>query len=319
MPMRPLEGKVALVAGATRGAGRGIAVALGEAGATVYCTGRSVKGAPATEGRAETIDETAARVDAAGGRGIALRVDHRDEAQVRALFGRVRAEAGRLDVLVNDIWGGDPSTEWGTPFWKMDVQKGLRVLETGIHTHLLTARHGLEMMVERGAGLLVEVTDGDSFSYRGSLFYDLVKTSVIRLAWAFHEELRGTGVASLCVTPGFLRSEAVLDHFGVSEANWREGGTKDPNFLHSETPLFVGRAVAALAADPRVAERSGRVHASWDLAKVYGFVDADGRRPDWGTHFRAMYGNVQPRADEAFYSYWDGWQKLKASMDPPTP
>ncbi|HWH09261.1 MAG TPA: SDR family oxidoreductase, partial [Candidatus Thermoplasmatota archaeon] len=285
--MKPLHGKVAVVAGATRGAGRGIATALGEAGATVYCTGRSVRGAIATEGRTETIEETAERVTQAGGVGIPVRVDHLDEPQVKALFERVRREQdGRLDVLVNDVWGGDALVEWGKPFWEADAQQGLRMMRTAIGTHLLTARHGVPLMVERGAGLVVEVTDGDTGRYRGTLYYDLVKNGVIRLANAMHEELRPRGVTALAVTPGFLRSEAMLDHFGVTEANWRDGARKDPNFLASETPLFVGRAVAALAADPFVARKGGRVWASWTLSDEYGFADADGSRPHWGRHWR---------------------------------
>lgn len=317
---KPLEGKVALVAGATRGAGRGIATALGEAGATVYCTGRSVRGAVATPGRRETIDETAERVSAAGGRGIAVRVDHRDEAQVRALFERVRREQGRLDVLVNDIWGGERLTEWGRPFWEMDAQKGLEMLRTALDTHLLTARHGVPLLVERGEGLVVEVTDGDTGRYRGSFFYDLVKNAVIRLASAMQEELRGHGVTALAVTPGFLRSEEMLDHFGVTEADWIEGAKTDLNFAASETPLFVGRAIAALAADPQVSRKGGRVWGSWTLSDEYGFADADGRRPHWGRHFVQTYGDKWWKPlDDTFYAYWGGFPALRETMGLPQP
>ena len=317
---KPLAGRVALVAGATRGAGRGIATALGEAGATVWCTGRSVTGlnasaaasgssaqAPAgqTTGRPETIDETAALVTKAGGRGIAARCDHLDEAQVKALVARVREESGHLDILVNDVWGGDALADWEHPFWEQDVQKGLAMMRTAIDTHLITARHAAPLLVERGAGLVVEITDGDHGGYRGTLYYDLVKNTIIRLAFAMHDELKPKGVTALAVTPGFLRSEAMLDHFGVREENWREGAKKDPNFIASETPLFVGRAVAALAADPRVAQKGGRVWASWTLSDEYGFVDADGGRPHWGRHWQKAYGHAYYRPyDDGFYAYW---------------
>ncbi len=293
--MKPLLGNVAVVAGATRGAGRGIAVMLGEAGATVYCTGRSVRGDLATKGRPETIDETAEMVTARGGEGIAVRVDHTDEAQVEALFARVEEEQGYLDVLVNDIWGGDELTEWGKPFWKLSQKKGLLMLEGAIHTHIITSRHGVPLMVERGAGLIVEITDGDFLGYRGNLFYDLVKVSVIRLAYAMAHDLSERNVTALAVTPGFLRSEAMLDHFGVTEDNWEDGAKKDPSFAHSETPFFLGRAVAALAADPHVAAKAGGVFASWTLAKEYGFKDVDGRQPDFGAYFAGMIEEILNR------------------------
>jgi len=297
----PLEGKVAVVAGATRGAGRGIARALGEAGAVVYCTGRSVRGNPVTPNRPETVDETAEMIDAAGGTAHAVRVDHADEGQVAALFERVRREQQRLDILVNDIWGGEDLTEFGKTFWEVSVDKGFRMLRQAIDTHIITSRHGAPLLLETGGGLIVEVTDGNSFGYRGNLFYDLVKSSVIRLAFGMAYELRRRSVAAIAITPGFLRSEAMLEHFGVTEANWEEGAKKDPNFAASESPRFVGRAIAALAADPDVAKKSGRVLASWDLAEEYGFTDADGRRPHWGKHFEKTYGSRIPAMDEAFY------------------
>lgn len=299
--VRPLAGRVAVVAGATRGAGRGIARMLGEAGATVYCTGRSshagLSANAVLDGRPETIEETAALVDAAGGIGIPVRVDHGVEAEVIALFERVKADHGRLDVLVNDIWGGDPLTEWSTPFWRLDLAKGRRMLDSAVWTHVITARHGAPLMVAQGAGLIVEVTDGDFLGYRGTLFYDLAKLATIRLGYAMAKDLAGTGVTALTVTPGFLRSEAVLDHFGVAEANWRDAAAIDPHFAQSETPCFVGRAVAALAADPRVGERAGGVHASWTLAKAYGFDDIDGRRPDWGSYFEDVVDTIAARAE----------------------
>jgi NAD(P)-dependent dehydrogenase (short-subunit alcohol dehydrogenase family) len=284
---QPLSDRVAVVAGASRGAGRGIAVELGAAGATVYVTGRSVRGRRSEMNRPETIDETARLVREAGGQGIAVRVDHTRPDDVRALFRRVAAERdGRLDVLVNDIWGGDPLTEWGTPFWEHSLVNGLRMHELAVTTHIITSWHAAPLMAARGSGLIVEVTDGESDRYRGSFFYDLAKASVIRLALAQAEDLRPHGVSAVAITPGFLRSEAVLEHFGVREVNWREAVARDPHFAASETPRYVGRAVAALAADPAVASRSGSVLTSWDLAREYGFTDVDGSRPDWGAHFR---------------------------------
>ena len=285
MPELPLRNQVAVVAGATRGAGRGIARMLGAAGATVYCTGRSVRGRPATPGRTETIEETADLVTAEGGRGIAVRSDHTVEAEVERLFARVRDEAGRLDVLVNDVWGGDALTEWGKPFWELSIAQGFQLLERAVHSHIITSRHGAPLMVERNAGLIVEVTDGDTFGYRGNLVYDVAKNAVVRLAYAMAADLRPHHVTALAVTPGFLRSEHVLDSFGVTEANWRDAIEKDPYFAESETPCLVGRVVAALAADPNVAAKSGRLFAAWTLSKEYGIDDVDGRRPDWGTFF----------------------------------
>lgn len=295
-----LDGRVAVVAGATRGAGRGIAVALGERGATVYCTGRSVRGTLATPGRSETIDETAERVTAAGGRGIAVRVDHTREDEVRALFERVERESGRLDVLVNDVWGGDAKIDFGEPFWKLDVAKSAGLIEQAVWSHVITSRHGAPLLLRGERGLIVEVTDGDSLSYRGNLVYDLVKTSVIRLAMGMAYELRRTPVTALAVTPGFLRSEAMLERLGVTEASWREAIAKEPDFAASETPMLLGRCVAALAADPDVKVRSGRVYASWTLARAYEVDDADGTRPDWGAHFAARYGAVSPCGDAVY-------------------
>ncbi|MDE0356533.1 MAG: SDR family oxidoreductase [Gammaproteobacteria bacterium] len=295
MPDLPLQDRVAVVAGATRGAGRGIARMLGAAGATVYCTGRSIQGRPATPGRPETLEETAELVTAEGGRGIAVRADHTIESEVERLFARIRAEAGRLDILVNDIWGGDALTEWGTPFWELSSAKGLELLERAVHTHIITSRHGVPAMVERDTGLIVEVTDGDTFGYRGNLFYDLAKNAVVRLAYAMAGDLHAHNVTALAVTPGFLRSEAVLDHFGVSEGNWRDAIEKDEYFAESETPCFVGRAIAALAADPEVARKSGGLYSSWELAKEYGFTDVDGRRPDWGSFFLGKVREILSR------------------------
>lgn len=298
---KPLEGRVALVAGATRGAGRGIATALGEAGATVWCTGRSVAGSPGMSGRPETIDETAAIVTARGGRGIAARVDHTRPDEVARLFERV----GALDLLVNDIWGGDDHVEWGKKLWETKIEDGLTLIDRAIKTHVITSHAGLPHV--RDGGLVVEITDGDGYFYRGHFFYDLVKTTVIRMAFALSEELKERGVHAVAVTPGFLRSEWMLDHLGVTEASWRDAAEKVPPFIASETPLFVGRCVAALAADPGVAKKNGRVLASWDLAEEYGIDDADGARP----HFRRWLEEHQPevargwrKLDDAFYAYW---------------
>ena len=295
MSTKALLNRVAVVAGATRGAGRGIARMLGAAGATVYCTGRSVRGRPATAGRPETIEETAEMVAAEGGRGIAVRTDHTVEAEVERLFERVRADHGRLDVLVNDVWGGDALTEWGSPFWELSTTRGLELLERAVHSHIITSRHGAPLMVERHAGLIVEVTDGDTFGYRGNLFYDLAKNAVVRLAYAMAADLHAHRVTALAITPGFLRSEAVLDSFGVTEANWRDAVEKDPYFAESETPCFVGRAIAALAADPDVTKKRGGLFSSWALAKEYGFTDLDGRRPDWTAFFHRKVREIVDR------------------------
>lgn len=299
--MKPLEGKVALVAGATRGAGRGIATALGEAGATVYCTGRSVQGRPGMKDRPETIDETAQLVTARGGHGIAIQVDHTVPEQVARLLEQV----GELDVLVNDIWGGDDLVEWGKKLWETRLEDGLTLVDRAIKTHIITSYHALPRI--RPGGLVVEITDGDAYFYRGHFFYDLVKTTVIRMAFALSQELKGRGVTALAVTPGFLRSEWMLDHFGVTEANWRDAAEKVKPFIASETPLFVGRGIAALAADPHVARKNGRVFASWDLGEEYGVTDADGTRP----HFVRWLREHQPevaaswrKLDDAFYAYW---------------
>ena len=297
MPERDLTEHVAVVAGATRGAGRGIAVELGARGATVWVTGRSTRAGRSEMGRPETIDETAELVDAAGGRGIAVRCDHTDPADVDDLRRAIEERSGgRLDVLVNDVWGGDALVEGG-PFWEHDLDKGLRAWRNSVESHLVTSHRLVPLMVARGRGLVVEVTDGDRDDYRGSLFYDLVKASVIRLARAQAEELAPHGVVALAITPGFLRSEAMLEHFGVTEETWRDGVATDPHFALSETPRYVGRAVAALAADPDVGRVRGRALASWGLAREYGFTDVDGSRPDWGRWFEEVYlAGRDPRA-----------------------
>jgi NAD(P)-dependent dehydrogenase (short-subunit alcohol dehydrogenase family) len=314
-----LQGKIALVAGATRGAGRGIAIALGEAGATVYCTGRSsrnlTRGQRPTPGRPETIEETAELVTAAGGCGIAVRVDHTEAAQVKKLVARIKRQHKGLDILVNDVWGGDALTEFGKTFWTVNLENGLAMLKQAIHSHIITSHYAVPLMLGRGRGIIFEITDGDAFYYRGNIFYDLVKISVIRLAFAMARELRKQDVASVALTPGFLRSERVLEHFGVSEATWKDAGKNRKNknsadqndapadFMISESPRYIGRAAVALAADPKVKKKSGRVFSSWALAREYGFTDLDGTRPDWGKYARKKYGKYKI-CDDQFYSYW---------------
>jgi NAD(P)-dependent dehydrogenase (short-subunit alcohol dehydrogenase family) len=280
----PLRGRVALVAGATRGAGRGIAVALGEAGATVYCSGRTTRERRSEYDRPETIEETAELVTEAGGTGIAVAADHLDPAQVGALVERIDAEEGRLDVLVNDIWGGEHLFEWNVPVWEHDLERGLRILRLAIDTHLITSHHALPLMLRHPGGLLVEVTDGTAdynrSNYRLSVFYDLAKSGVIRIAWAQAQELGPRGATAVALTPGWMRSEMMLDHYGVTEGRWRDALERQPHFAISETPLYTGRAVAALAADPDRARWNGASLSSGGLAPVYGFTDIDGSRPD---------------------------------------
>jgi NAD(P)-dependent dehydrogenase (short-subunit alcohol dehydrogenase family) len=280
----PLAGKVALVSGATRGGGRGIAVALGEAGATVYATGRSTRGRRSEIDRPETIEETAELATAAGGEGIAVAVDHLDLVQVRGLVERIDSEQGRLDLLVNDIWGAEHLFEWNTPLWEHDLDHGLRLLRLAIDTHLITSHHALPLLLRRPGGLVVEVTDGtaayNADHYRVSLFYDLAKASVLRIAWALAQEVRDHQGTAVALTPGWMRSEAMLENHGVSESNWRQATERTPHFCISESPRFVGRAVAALAADPDVSRWNGRSLSSGQLAQVYGFTDVDGTRPD---------------------------------------
>src|SRR5687767_14386409 len=282
--MKPLDGKVALVAGATRGAGRGIAIELGAAGATVYCTGRSTREQPSEMNRPETIEETAELVTQAGGKGIGVQVDHLDHKQVESLVARIEREHGRLDVLINDIWGGDWLTSWNVPVWEHSLDDGLRILRLAIDTHIITSHYALPLLIRNPGGLVVEMTDGtaeyNASNYRLSMFYDLAKTSVIRIAWALSRELQPHRATAVAVTPGWLRSEQMLDNYGVTEANWRDALTKQPHFAITETPRYVGRAVAALAADKDVARWSGQALSSGQLAKVYGFTDLDGSQPD---------------------------------------
>src|SRR4051812_39376143 len=280
MRMPDLTGQVALVAGATRGGGRGVAIELGQAGATVYATGRSSRAGRSEIDRPETIEETA---ELAGG--IAVRVDHSQPDEVKALVDRILAEQGRLDVLVNGVWGGDSLTDWDHPLWEQDLATGFKLLRQAVDTHIVTSRFALAPMVAAQRGLVVEITDGNTARYRGSFFYDIAKATVIRLAQAQAAELEPHGVAAVALTPGFLRSEAVLEHFGVTSETWRDA--PDPHFAQSETPAYLGRAVAALAADPDVMRHSGRALATGELAREYGFTDADGTQPDFNAYWRA--------------------------------
>lgn len=298
--MKPLEGQVAVVAGATRGAGRGITRMLGEAGATVYCTGRSSRGRLNTSdhhyaGRPETIEETAELVDAAGGRGVAVRVDHTVEAEVADLFKRVRAEAGRLDVLVN-VLTGKPVTAWKA-FWKLDVSTGRAQFDGWVWPHVVTCRHALPLMVERKSGLLVEIVEQHEIGYHGQFYFDLFETVLKRLMYTLAEELAPHGVTALAITPGFMRTEAILEEFGATEATWRHAAehnakAKQYGFAGSETPCFVGRAVAALAADPNLIRKSGGLFSSWGLSEEYGFTDIDGNRPNMGRYFEEHFPHL---------------------------
>jgi NAD(P)-dependent dehydrogenase (short-subunit alcohol dehydrogenase family) len=301
----PLAGRVALVAGATRGGGRGIAVALGEAGATVYATGRSTRARRSEVDRPETIEETAELVTAAGGEGIAVAVDHLRPDEVRRLVDGIDADHGRLDVLVNDIWGAEHLFEWDTPLWEHDLDHGLRLLRLAVDTHLITAHHALPLLLRRPGGLVVEVTDGtaayNADHYRVSTFYDLAKTGVIRLAWALGREVGDRGATAVALTPGWMRSEAMLEHYGVTEENWRDGCERTPHFCISETPRFVGRAVAALAGDPDVARWNGQSLSSGQLAGVYGFTDLDGTRPDCWRYMVEVVERAGAPADDTGY------------------
>lgn len=281
---RELTGRIAVVAGATRGAGRGIAIELGSAGATVYVTGRSVRGKRSEYDRPETIEETAELVTAAGGHGIPVRVDHLRSDEVQALSERLKQDHGHIDILINDIWGGEKLFEWNKPIWDHDLENGLRLLDLGVRTHLITAHYLLPLLIARPGGLLVEVTDGtadyNAITYRNNPFYDLAKTSLNRLGWLHAKDLSVHGSTSVSLTPGWVRSEMMLEAFGVTEGTWQEATKAVPHFAISETPRFVGRAVAALAADPARERWNGQSLSSGGLAKVFGFTDLDGSRPD---------------------------------------
>ena len=295
--MKPLQGQVAVVAGATRGAGRGISRALGEAGATVYCSGRSSRTQPNTTdhhyaGRPETIEDTAELVTAAGGTGIAVRVDHTVEAEVAALFARVKKEQKRLDILVN-VLTGKPVAQWKS-FWKLPLDDSRRFVEGWLWPHVATCWHAAPLMVAQKSGLMVEIIEQDGIGYHGQFFFDLMEISLKRLSYGMAQELAPKGVTALAITPGFMRTEAILEQFGVTEANWRDAAEHNPEakkwgFIASETPCFVGRAVAALAADPQVKKKSGGVYNSGALAEEYGFTDVDGTRPNMNRYMREHF------------------------------
>ena len=302
---RPLDGVVALVAGATRGAGRGIAIELGAAGATVYVTGRTTRERRSEYDRPETIEETAELVSDAGGKGIAVPTDHLVPEQVESLVARIAHEQdGRLDVLVNDIWGGERLIEWNTPIWKHSLEKGLHMLRLAVDTHLITSHFALPLLLARPGGLVVEMTDGtaeyNATHYRNSTFYDLAKSSVTRIAWALSHEVAPRGGTAVSLTPGWLRSEMMLDAFGVTEATWRDAAVHQPHFVIAESPRFVGRAVAALAADPERSRWNGQSLSSGQLAGVYGFTDVDGSRPDCWRYLAEVQETGRP-ADATGY------------------
>jgi len=304
MMSHSLKGKVALVAGATRGAGRGIAVELGAAGATVYLTGRTTRTQRSEVDRPETIEETAELVRQVGGQGIAAQVDHLDPAQVQALVARIEREQGRLDALVNDVWGAEFLMEWNVPVWEHSLEGGLRMLRLAIDTHIITSHFALPLLIKNPGGLVFEMTDGtaeyNNANYRLSLFYDLAKTSVIRMAWAQAQELRPYRCSAVALSPGWMRSEQMLDNYGVGEANWRDAIAKQPHFVITETPRYVGRAVASLVGDPDVARWSGQSLSSGQLAKVYGFTDLDGSQPDAWRYVREVQDAGKP-ADATGY------------------
>ncbi|MGW1887606.1 SDR family oxidoreductase [Streptomyces sp. NPDC001970] len=298
-----LQGKIALVAGATRGAGRAIAVQLGAAGATVYVTGRTTRERISEVGRAtETIEQTAELVTEAGGRGIAVATDHLDVEQVRALVAGIDKDHGRLDILVNDVWGGEHLVVWNTKMWDTDLASGLRMLELGVRSHIITSSCALPLLVRNPGGLVVEVTDGTAGTnrrFRENFYYDLTKNAPIRMAFTLGEDLKSVGGTAVCVSPGYLRSEQMLEAFGVREENWRDAIAEQPHFAIAESPAYVGRAVAALASDPERARWNGRSLSSGQLAKEYGFTDVDGSRPDGWAYFEdVVYGGKDGTADD---------------------
>ncbi|MFJ4002350.1 SDR family oxidoreductase [Streptomyces sp. NPDC090023] len=291
-----LADRIALVAGATRGAGRAMAVELGRAGATVYVTGRTTRERTSEVGRdTETIEETAQLVTAAGGTGIAVPTDHLEPDQVRALVERIDREQGRLDILVNDLWGGEHllvNAVFGKKSWETPLDDGLRILELGVRSHVITAALALPLLIRSDAPLHVEVTDGTAVfnrRYRENLYYDLAKNAPIRIAFGLGEELKEYGGTAVAVTPGFLRSEQMLGHFGVTEENWRDAAAQEPDFATAESPAYLARGIAALAADPeRAARWNGRSTSSAELARTYDLTDIDGSRPDVWAYFEEV-------------------------------
>jgi NAD(P)-dependent dehydrogenase (short-subunit alcohol dehydrogenase family) len=290
MTVNMLEGKIAVVAGATRGAGRGIAIELGSAGAIVYVTGRTTKSQPSEYNRPETIEETAEFVNGAGGTGIAVNLDHANPAQVEALYETIQKHHGRLDILVNDMWGGEGKTRWDTPIWEQPLSQGIHVLRNATESHIITNHYLLKVMIQHPGGVLFEVSDGtldyNLIHYRcNCLFYDLSKIIINRMAWSLSRELVKHQCTSIGITPGWLRSEMMLDHYHVTEENWQEAIQQDAGFINTETPRFIGRAIAYLSADPNVSRFNGTSLTAYDVSQVYGFTDLDGRQPNcWGAN-----------------------------------
>jgi NAD(P)-dependent dehydrogenase (short-subunit alcohol dehydrogenase family) len=300
---RPLSGKVALVAGATRGAGRAFAVELAAAGAIVYATGRSSEHGRSEMGRPETIEGTATRAAEAGGQAVPVVCDHLEPSEVKALVSRVESEQGRLDILVNNIWGGDHLTGWDAKLWEHDLDAGLRILRLAIDTHIITSHAAIPLLIKEPGGLVIEVTDGDAefnADYRGTFFYDLAKTTPHRIALALARELADHQATAVSLSPGWIRSEAMLEHFGVTEDNWRDGTAKDPHFCITETPHYVARAAVALAADPDKARFNGQSLASWDLGPAYGVTDLDGTQPHFRRYHREVMKAGKPADDSGY-------------------
>jgi NAD(P)-dependent dehydrogenase (short-subunit alcohol dehydrogenase family) len=281
-----LNGKVALVAGGTRGAGRGIAVKLGEAGAIVYVTGRTRVNSQSPMGRKETIEETAELVTKVGGIGIPIKVDHTVELEVVGLFEQIQKEQGSLDILVNDIWGGDPLTEWGKPIGEHDLHKGLQMQKQAVQSHIITSHYSIPLFKHNNGGIIIEITDGMDYKPRGSFYYSLAKVSTIHMAQAMAQDLKEFNITSIAISPGFLRSEAMLEQFGVTEENWKDATKIDPHFIASETPYYIGAAIRCLVTDPNREEKTGKVFSTWDLSEEYGFKDVDGSQPHWGNYFK---------------------------------
>ena len=284
--MTSLDGKIVLVAGGTRGAGRGIAVKLGQAGAIVYVTGRTTINSQSPMGRKETIEETAELVTKAGGLGIPVKVDHTVESEVIALVEQIQKEQGSLDILVNDIWGGDPLTEWGKPLGEHDLHKGLQMQRQAVQSHIITSHYSIPLLKENNGGIIIEITDGLDYKPRGSFYYSLAKISAIHMAQAMAHDLKDYNITSIAVTPGFLRSEAMLEQFGVTEKNWKDATKIDPNFIASESPYYIGEAIRCLVTDPNIAEKTGKVYSTWNLSEEYDFKDIDGSQPHWGNYFK---------------------------------
>ena len=297
MGKKSLDGKIALVAGATRGAGRAMAVSLAEAGAVVYATGRSSRFRQSNS-RPETIEETAELIRGSGETGHAEVVDHNVEAEVKKLMEKINDEQGKLDICVNDIWGGEAFIDWDKPFWEQDIQKGISMFGNAVFTHLITSKHAVPLLRKGDNSILVEITDGVGYHYRGNVFYSLVKIATNHLSLGYSEEFKDKGIdnlTSVSLTPGFLRSEEMLDRFGVNEGNWLEAIREHPDFAGSETPYYIGRGLVQLAADPNHHRFDGQTLSTWGLSKIYEFTDIDGTRPDW-ERFHSLYkkGSIDP-------------------------